>query len=134
MFLFRLKADYTVLVTVKVYDFSLSVVPLGSAGEPPPPHLKLAQDEFKEASDSAKAIMSKNATIQQSVDWVLHNTDQMAERVKEAEPTYLEQRRLRENLERNVEEVRRANNLSQGYRQRATEVLTEVAQIAGTVP
>lgn len=119
------------------YDFSLSVVPLASAGAPTeealPPHLKLAQDEFKVASDSAKATISKGTAIQELTGWLLRSTDQMAERVKGATATYLEQRRLGDNLKRNVKEVRRAKDLSQGYRQRATEVLSEVAHIAGTV-
>lgn len=119
------------------YDFSLGVVPLGSAGgrteEPLPPHLKLAQGEFKDASDSAKATISKNTAIQELIGWLLHSTDQMAEQVKAAAATYQEQRRLSDNLERNVKEVRRAKDLIQGYRERATEVLSEVAQIAGTI-
>lgn len=119
------------------YDFSLAVVPLGSAGgrteEPMPPHLKLAQGEFKDASDSAKATISKGTAIQELIGWLLRSTDQMAEQVKAAAATYQEQRRLSDNLERNVKEVRRAKDLSQGYRERATEVLSEVAQIAGTI-
>lgn len=119
------------------YDFSLGVVPLGSAGgrteEPLPPHLKLAQGEFKDASDSAKATISKGTAIQELIGWLLRSTDQMAEQVKGAAATYQEQRRLSDNLERNVKEVRRAKDLSQGYRERATEVLSEVAQIAGTI-
>lgn len=119
------------------YDFSLSVVPLGSAGgrteEPLPPHLKLAQDEFKDASDSAKATISKGTTIQELIGWLLRSTDQMAEQVNGAAATYLEQRRLSENLEHNVKEVKRAKDLSQAYRQRATQVLSEAAELAGTI-
>lgn len=119
------------------YDFSLSVVPLSSAGdrteEPLPPHLKLAQDEFKDASDSAKAIISKGTSTQEWIGWILRSTDQMAEQAKRAAATYQDQRRLSENLERNVKEVRRAKDLSKGYRQIVTEVLSEVAQIAETI-
>lgn len=119
------------------YDFSLSVVPLGSAGgrteEPLPPHLKLAQGEFKDASDSAKATISKGTAIQELIGWLLRSTDQMAEQVKGAAATYQEQRRLSDNLERNVKEVRRAKDLSQAYRQTATQVLSEVAELAGTI-
>lgn len=137
LFLFHLKAHYRVFVKLNGYDFSLSVVPLGSAGghteEVLPPHLKLAQDEFKDASDSAKATISKGTAIQELIGWLLRSTDQMAERVKGAAATYQEQRRLSDNLERNVKEVRRAKDLSQRYRQIATEVLSEVAHIAGTI-
>lgn len=137
MFLFHLKAHYRVFVKLNGYDFSLTVLPLGSAGgqteEPLPPHLKLAQDEFKDASDNAKATISKGTAMQELIGWSLRSTDQMAEQVKGAAATYQEQRRLRDNLEKNVKEVRRAKDLSQRYRQRVTDVLSEVAQIAVTI-
>lgn len=119
------------------YDFSLNVVPVGSAEgraeEPLPLHLKLAQSEFKNASESAKATISKGTSIQELIGWLLRSTDQMAEQVKGAAATYPEQRRLAGNLEKNVKEVRRAKDLSQGYRQTAAEVFSEVAQIAGAL-
>lgn len=124
-------------MNINGYDFSLSVVPLGSAGghteEPLPPHLKLAQDEFKDASDSAKATISKGTTIQELIGWLLRSTDQMAEQVNGAAATYLERRRLSNNLEHNVKEVKRAKDLSQAYRQGATQVLSEAAELAGTI-
>lgn len=99
--------------------------------EPLPPHLKLAQSEFKNASDSAKATISKGTAIQELIGWLLRSSGQMAEQVKGAAATYQEQSRLTDNLEKNVKEVKRAKDLSQGYRQSATEVLSEVAEIAG---
>lgn len=136
-FFSHLKAHYRVFVKLNGYDFSLGVVPLGSAGdraeEPLPPHLKLAQGEFKDASDSAKATISKGTAVQELIGWLLRSADRMAEQVKGAAGNYLEQRRLSDNLDRNVSEVRRAKDLSEEYRQRATEVLSEVAQIAGTI-
>ena len=111
------------------HDFSLTVVPLGSAGGLSP-QLKFAQGEFKNASDSAKATISKGPAIQEMIGWLLHTTEQMAEQVKGAAATYQDQRRLTENLERNVTEVQRARDLSQGYRQRVTQVHSEIAQIA----
>lgn len=111
------------------------MVPVGSEGdseeEPMPPHLRLAQDELRGTSESAKATISKGTTLQELIGWLLRSKDQMAEQVKGATATYQEQGRLSENLEENMKEVRRAKELSLGYRQRAGEVLTEAAEIAG---
>ncbi|XP_037331012.1 uncharacterized protein si:ch73-345f18.3 [Pungitius pungitius] len=124
---------YRVSLKMKGYDFTLSVVPVGEGEEePPPPHLQLAQNEMKGTSECAKATVSKGTTLQELVGWLLRSKDQMAERVKEAAGTYQEQGRLNENLEENLKEVRRAKQLSLGYRNQAGKVLTEAAQLAGT--
>ncbi|XP_077937858.1 uncharacterized protein LOC120825947 [Gasterosteus aculeatus] len=125
---------YRVSLKMKGYDFTLSVVPVveGEEEPPPPPHLQLAQSEMKSTSECAKATISKGTTLQELVGWLLRSKNEMAERVKEAAGTLQEQGRLNENLEKNLKEVRRAKELSLGYRQRAGEVLTEAAQIAGT--
>ena len=129
------EAKYRVSLKIKGYDFSLSVVPVGSEGEseeePLPPHLRLAQDELRGASETAKATISKGTTLQEMIGWLLRSRDQMAAQVNSAAPTYQEQGRLSENLKENMQEVRRAKELSLGYRQQAGEVLTEAAQIAG---
>lgn len=120
---------------IKGYDFSLDVVPLGSNGEmeeePIPPHLRLAQDEVKGTSESAKAAISKGTALQEMIGWLLRCKDQMAQQVKGASGTYQEEGRLMENLEENIKEVRRAKELSLEYKQQAGGVLTEAAQIAG---
>lgn len=120
---------------IKGYDFSLDVVPVSLGGEseeePLPPHLRLAQDEMKGISESAKATISKGTTLQEMIGWLLRSRDHMAEQVKGAAATYQEQGRLNENLEENMREVRRAKELSLGYRQQAGGVLTEIAQISG---
>lgn len=129
------EAKYRVSLKLKGYDFSLNVVPVGSAGEsedePLPPHLQLAQGEFKGASESAKATISRGTTLQELIGWLLRSRDHMAEQVRGVGATYQEQGRLNENLEENIKEVRRAKELSLGYKQQAGQVLTEVAQIAG---
>ena len=122
---------------MKGYDFSLCVVPVGSEGEseeePMSPRLQLAQDELKGTSESAKATVSKGTTLQELIGWLLRSKDQMAEQVKGAAATHQEQGRLNENLEENMKEVRRAKELSLKYRQQAGEVLTEAAEITGTL-
>ncbi|XP_053302172.1 uncharacterized protein si:ch73-345f18.3 [Pleuronectes platessa] len=125
-------ATYKVSLKMNGYDFSLSVVPDSNREEEPlPPRLKLAQDELRGTSESARATISRGTTLQELFAWLLRSRDQMAEQVKGAAPSYQEQGRLSENLEENMREVRRAKELSVGYRQRAGEVLTEAAQIAG---
>lgn len=96
-----------------------------------PPHLRLAQDELKGTSESAKATISKGTTLQEMIGWLLRSKDPMAEQVKGAAATYQERGRLNENLEENMKEARRAKELSLGYRQQAGAVLTEAAEIAG---
>lgn len=126
---------FRISLKIKGYDFSLDIVPVSLGGEseeePLPPHLRLAQDEIKGISESAKATMSKGTTLQEMFGWLLRSKDHMAEQVKGAAATYQEEGRLNENLEENMREVRRAKELSLGYKQQAGEVLTEVAQISG---
>lgn len=129
------EAIYRVSLQMKGYDFSLSVVPVGSEVKSEekllPLHLQRAQNELKGTSENAKATISKGTTLQELIGWLLRSQDQMAEQVKGAGETYQEQGRLNENLEENIREVRRAKELSQSYRQQAGEVLTEAAEIAG---
>lgn len=120
-----------VSLKMKGYDFSLSVVQSESLGKSLPQRLQLAQHEVKEVSENARATISKGTTLQELIGWLLRSQDQMADQVKGAGETYQEQGRLNENLEENMREVKRAKELSQGYRQQAGEVLTEAAQIAG---
>ncbi|XP_054462685.1 uncharacterized protein si:ch73-345f18.3 isoform X2 [Anoplopoma fimbria] len=123
---------YRVSLKIKGYDFTLNVVPvIEGEEEPMPPHLQLAKDEMKRTSEDAKATISKGTTLQELIGWLLRSKDQMAEQVKVAAVTHQEQGRLHENLEENLKEVRRAKELSLGYRQQAGEVFTEAAQIAG---
>ncbi|XP_041665601.1 uncharacterized protein si:ch73-345f18.3 [Cheilinus undulatus] len=129
------EAKHRVSLQIKGYDFSLNISPVQSEEEseedPVPPHLRLAQDELKGTSEGAKATISKGTTLQEMIGWLLRSKDQMAQQVKGAAATYQEEGRLTENLEENIKEVRRAKELSLGYRQRAGEVLTEAAEIAG---
>uniref|UniRef100_A0A3Q1G0R3 Uncharacterized protein n=1 Tax=Acanthochromis polyacanthus TaxID=80966 RepID=A0A3Q1G0R3_9TELE len=129
------EATHRVSLKIKGYGFSLSVVPVGSEGESEeeslPPRLKSAQNELKSTSENAKAAISKCTTLQELIGWLLRSHDQIAEQVKGAAETYPEQGRLKENLEENMREVKRAKELSQEYRQQAQDVLSEAAHIAG---
>lgn len=120
---------------MKGYGFSLCVVPLESGAEtderPLPPRLQLAKSEIKDVSQSVKATISVGTKLQEMTGWLLRSEERMAEQVKEAATTYQEQQRLDENLKENMKEVRRAKELSLRYRQQASEVLTEAAEIAG---
>ncbi|XP_010871646.2 uncharacterized protein si:ch73-345f18.3 [Esox lucius] len=125
---------YRVTMVINGYDFSLSVVPLKSASEVEeylPRRLRLAQEKLRSISHSAKAIGAAGTKLQELIDWLLNTGEQMAEQVREAALTHQERCRLEENLVETIQEVRRARELSQGYRQQAGEVQNEVAQIAG---
>lgn len=108
---------------------------LKSAGENEdellPPHLKLAQGEIKGVSDSAKATISKGTALQEMICWLLRTQSQMAEQVKRDATTFQEQGRLSVNLEKNMNEARRARDMSLEYRKQAGDVFTEIALIAG---
>ncbi|KAF7221719.1 uncharacterized protein si:ch73-345f18.3 isoform X2 [Nothobranchius furzeri] len=127
------QATYRISLKMKCYDFSLTVEPVQEEHDeqPLPPNLKLAQDEIKGLSDSAKATVSKGTPLQQLISWMLQGQGQMAQQVKEAAGTFQEQGRLTANLDENIKEVRRAKELSLGYRKVAAEVYNEAAQIAG---
>lgn len=130
-------SQFCISLKTKGYDFLLDVTPLKSAGEseeePLPLHLKLAQGEIKAVSESAKATISMGTTLQEMIGWLIRTQGPMAEQVKTHATTFQEQGRLSGNLEENMNEVRRAKEMSLEYRKQAGEVFTEVAQIAGTI-
>ncbi|KAK6324171.1 hypothetical protein J4Q44_G00065100 [Coregonus suidteri] len=128
------KDSCSVTMVMKGYDFSLSVVPLRSAvegEESPPSRLRLAQEELWGISQGAKAIRTAGTKLQELIGWLLNEGERMAERVREVAPTHQDRCRLENNLIETMQEVRRARELSLGYRQQAGEVQTEAAQIAG---
>ncbi|XP_013998507.1 uncharacterized protein [Salmo salar] len=128
------KDSWCVTMVMKGYDFSLSVVPLRSAvegEESPPSRLRLAQEELWAISQGAKVISAAGTKLQELIGWLLSGAERMAEQVREAAPTHQDRCRLEENLIETMQEVRRARELSLSYRQRAGEVQTEAAQVAG---
>lgn len=124
------EASYRVSLKMKGYDFSLSFAPVGLKGALPS-NLRRAQKEVKGISEGVKATISKGTALQELIGWLLRSHDQMVEEVKEAAETYQEQGRLVENLEENMREVKRAKELSMGYREQAGEILIGAAEIAG---
>ncbi|XP_029369283.1 uncharacterized protein LOC115050560 [Echeneis naucrates] len=129
------QATYKVCLKINGYDFSLIVVPMGLEGEcekePLPPSLKLAQDDVRRTSCSAKDTISKDTILKEMLIWLTNNNDQMAEQVKQAAPSYQEHGRLKRNLEENMREMKRAKELSAAYKKQVAEVFAEAAQIAG---
>lgn len=134
-YVFILALQFCISMRIKGYDFFLDVTLLksteGNEEELLPPHLKLAQGEIKMVSDSAKATISKGTALQEMIGWLLRTQEKMAEQVKRDATTFQEQGRLSGNLEKNMNEARRAKKMSLEYRKQAGEVFTEVAQIAG---
>lgn len=128
-------SQFRISLRIKGYDFYLDLTPVRSAGgheeEAMPPHLELAQREMKVVSDSAKATISKGTALQEMIGWLLRTHGQMTEQVKRDASTFQEQGRLSGNLEENMNEARRAKEMSLEYRKQAGEVFTEVAELAG---
>ncbi|XP_059899571.1 uncharacterized protein si:ch73-345f18.3 isoform X1 [Gadus macrocephalus] len=129
---------YRISLQMKGYDFHLSAAPVESAevrdNEPPPQRLLSAQDELRAVSQAAKMTVSLGTKLQELIGWLLRSEEKLAGQVAKAAPNYQERRRLEENLQACLREMRRGKELSVGYKQRAGEVLNEAAQLAGVEP
>ena len=125
---------------MKGYDFHLSAAPVESTGGgdrddlPPPQRLLAAQDALRAVSQAAKTTVSLGTKLQELMGWLLRSEERLAGQVAQGAPNYQEQQRLEENLRSCVREMRRGRELSLGYKQRAGEVLTEAARLAGVQP
>ncbi|KAJ3609536.1 hypothetical protein NHX12_024056 [Muraenolepis orangiensis] len=133
-------SHYRVALQIKGYDFSLSAVPLepgkgedrvGDAERPLPQRLRSAQEALRAASQAAKMTVSAGTKLQELIGWLLRSEERLAERVVTAAPNHQERRRLEENLQASLAEMRRGKELSLGYKRSAGEVLAEAARLAG---
>ncbi|KAM9386047.1 uncharacterized protein KZ484_007605 [Pholidichthys leucotaenia] len=115
------------------FDFSLCLEPVHSVdvseGESLPQRLQKVQNEIKLTSESAKSTISKFNILQQLTEWLPDRQDQVLKEVKQAAENYQEQGRLKENLDENIKEVKRANKLSRKYKEEACKVQTEAGKI-----
>ncbi|XP_048849423.1 uncharacterized protein si:ch73-345f18.3 [Brienomyrus brachyistius] len=117
---------YSPSLQMKGYDFSL-VLPPG----PVPKRLQETQQRLRAICLAAKAITETSTKLQEMIDWVLQCEAEFAQQVGNAALTYLDQRRVEANLRQNMEEARRARDLSQKYRHEAGDLMKEVAQLSG---
>lgn len=115
---------------VKGYDITLMVRSQAEI----PDDLKMTQENIAELSKATKAVMSVGTKLQGMIDWLLKEENNMTIRVKDAESSHLEQKRLVENLKENLREARRVKEMSPKYRKEAGNLLNEATVLSGITP
>ncbi|KAM6376936.1 uncharacterized protein J5M81_011968 [Pluvialis apricaria] len=119
---------YKVQVCVEGYSFSLIV-----KENKLPDKLKQVQQQVEELSRSTKHILARKTRLQEMICSMLQSQTQLEERIKTANPEYLDQVRLEGNLRENIQKITLAKELSEQYDEAARSVLREMAQLAGLV-
>lgn len=99
-----------------------------------PDKLKQAQQQVGELSHSTKCVLARKMRLQEMILSLLQSQAQLEERIKTANPEYLDQVRLEGNLRENIEKISLAKELSEQYNEAARSILREMAQIAGLNP
>ncbi|KAG5264329.1 hypothetical protein AALO_G00252530 [Alosa alosa] len=115
---------------MKGYDFSLAVVP----NDEVPSKLRSSQDNIRGLCQASKAIVAAGTKLQEMIGWLTKTEEQLANQVLEEAPAYQEQQRLEDNLKKNLQECRRARELSTAYREQAGKILNEAALLSGVNP
>ncbi|XP_069809037.1 uncharacterized protein [Dendropsophus ebraccatus] len=120
-------SDYGIQAQLKGYNFSLVV----KETENIPENLQESQELIKELSRATKVLIGSQTKLGGMVFSVSQIREEMVDRIKEVNVGYLDQIRLVENMEENVKNIDKAKLLSTEYEQEASEVLKEMADIAG---
>ncbi|XP_064378871.1 uncharacterized protein LOC112982445 isoform X2 [Dromaius novaehollandiae] len=115
-----------VQVHMEGYSFSLIV-----KERKVPDKLQRVQQQMEELSNSTKRVLATETALQEMICSVLENQTQLAERIKSANPEYLDQVRLEANLRENIQKISLAKELSEEYSEGAKSILREMAQLAG---
>ena len=108
------------------YSFSLIV-----KEKEVPEKLKQVQQQVGELSCSTKRVLDRKTILQEMICSMLQSQTQLEERIKTANPEYLDQIRLEGNLRENIQKISLAKELSEQYDEAARSVLREMAQLAG---
>ncbi|XP_066571677.1 uncharacterized protein LOC136760267 [Amia ocellicauda] len=120
------QGNYNIGIEMKGYDFSLVVQPDGFPAE-----LQQAQAQVQILCKACKSTLAAGTKLQEMVNSVLQNQLDLLQAVKEAHQSHQEQVRLEANLQENLEETRRVQQLATQYRDEASALLREVALLAG---
>ncbi|KAG9278963.1 hypothetical protein AMEX_G4423 [Astyanax mexicanus] len=115
---------------LKGYDFSLAVTPEDTV----PDKLKRTQENVRELSQAAIAVVSVGTKLQELASWILKKEKTLIQQVTEAAPTHQEKQRLVGNLQENLREVSRAKEQSLQYRVEAEKLLNEADLLSGVTP
>ncbi|XP_075701298.1 uncharacterized protein LOC142665479 [Rhinoderma darwinii] len=120
-------SSYDIQIQMKGYNFSLLV----KTTEEVPKNLQESQDLMKELSRATKILIGSQTKLGGMVFSVSQMQEEMRKKIKEVNTGYLDQIRLVENLEENIKNIDNAKLLSKEYEEEASEVLREIAHIAG---
>ncbi|OPJ88472.1 hypothetical protein AV530_003026 [Patagioenas fasciata monilis] len=102
-------------------------------GKQVPEKLKRVQRHMGELSRSTKRVLARTTTLREMICSVLRSQTELEERIKTANPEYLDQVRLESNLRENMQKLSLAKELSEQYDGAARSVLREMAKLAGSV-
>ncbi|OCT60384.1 uncharacterized protein XB5729910.S isoform X1 [Xenopus laevis] len=121
--------DYDLKVLMEGYNFSLLVKTENEV----PEDLNQAQEIIKKLSRASKLLISNQTRLGQMMFTVLQlqNKVDMKSSITEANTVYLDQVRLNENLEENLQKTDKARQLSKEYEEEANKVIRELAKISG---
>ncbi|XP_073416138.1 uncharacterized protein [Dendrobates tinctorius] len=120
-------SNYNIQIQMKGYNFNLLVEPT----EDIPENLQESQELIKELSRANKVLIGSQTKLGGMVFSLCQKQEEMANKIKEVNPGYLDQIRLVENLEENMKNIEKAKLLSTKYEEEASEVLRNIAHIAG---
>ncbi|KAM4031409.1 uncharacterized protein ACNLHF_018874 [Anomaloglossus baeobatrachus] len=120
-------SNYNIQIQMKGYNFNLLVEP----NEDIPEKLQQSQELMKELSRATKVLIGSQTKLGGMVFSLSQKKEEMTEKIKELNPGYLDQIRLVENLEENMKNIDKAKQLSTEYEEEASEVLRNIAHIAG---
>ncbi|KAE8576074.1 hypothetical protein XENTR_v10004048 [Xenopus tropicalis] len=121
--------DYDIKVLMEGYNFSLLV----KTEKEPPENLKQAQEIVKKLSRASKLLISNQTRLGEMMFTVLQsqNKTDMESSIKEANTVYMDQLRLKKNLEDNLQKTDKARQLSKEYEEDANKILIELSKISG---
>ncbi|XP_027547558.1 uncharacterized protein LOC113971636 isoform X2 [Neopelma chrysocephalum] len=98
-----------------------------------PEELRRVQQQLEALSRSTKGVLAWRTVLQEMTSSVLQGQAELEERIRAANPEYLDQVRLEGNLRENIQKIGLARELSEHYWESASCVLREMAQAAGLV-
>uniref|UniRef100_A0A6J0TEN6 Uncharacterized protein n=1 Tax=Pogona vitticeps TaxID=103695 RepID=A0A6J0TEN6_9SAUR len=96
-----------------------------------PEKLKWAQQQVGELNRATLGVISVETKLQEMIQSVLQSQDKLMEKVKAANPEYLDQIRVEGNLQENIQEMCLAQQFSKQYTEEAKNVLKEMSNSVG---
>ncbi|XP_072259558.1 uncharacterized protein [Pyxicephalus adspersus] len=120
-------SSYDPQIRMEGYNFSLTT----QETENLPEALQESQELVKQLSRAIKLLISTQTKLGGMVFSVPQDKSEMENKIKEANTGYLDQIRLVDNLQENIQNIDKAKQLSKEYEEEATNVLKEIANIAG---